>query len=178
MGGVEDIIEQANAYLMLVINKDNAHYRMAQRYARFHKLLGVPAVMVSAIVSTAVFSTLQSSTATALTVLTGTLALLAAVLTALQTFFNYSDLATQHRSTAQKYSDLRRRIEQFRLRQHDASTNRTAALDELGDLSLQLSDIEASEPQILPRVYDAVRGQYYPSWLRSKPSESTDIGQN
>jgi hypothetical protein len=74
----DDVVRQSLAYLALAINKDNAHYKMSQRLNRNHTYLGVPAVIVSAVVSTAVFSTLQQQTAAAVKIITGVLALLAA----------------------------------------------------------------------------------------------------
>ncbi|MEX5718464.1 SLATT domain-containing protein [Geodermatophilus maliterrae] len=89
-GPTADILLQAIVYYVLAINKDNAHFAMAERLQARHKAFGVPATITSVIVSTAIFTTLQEEAALGWKISTGLLSLVAAVLTALQTFFNYA----------------------------------------------------------------------------------------
>ena len=83
---------------------------MALRLERRHKGLGVPVVVTSAVVSTAIFGTLQQDAAIGWKIATGFLSLAAAVLAALRTFFDYSDLAHRHLTSARAWSGIRRRL--------------------------------------------------------------------
>jgi pheromone shutdown protein TraB len=81
---VQDILQQAQQYLVLVINKDNAHYDMATILGRRHWRLGVPVIITTTVVSTAIFSTLTEETAMGWRIATGLISVAAAVLAALQ----------------------------------------------------------------------------------------------
>jgi hypothetical protein len=90
------------------------HYAEAQRCQRFHLAIGIPAVALSAIVGTTVFASLSSATQLDKWVqfAIGTISVVAAVLTALQTLLRLSERADQHRNAASQYSTIRRNIEQ------------------------------------------------------------------
>jgi hypothetical protein len=73
--------------------------------------LGIPAVIIGAVVATGVFATLQKNPGLSWRIITGALALLAAVLTALQTFLRQSERTAHYREAARGYGRIRRRIE-------------------------------------------------------------------
>jgi len=89
---------------------------MALRLERRHKALGVPVIVTSAVVSTAIFASLQQNAAVGWKIATGLLSLAAATLAALQTFFNYTSIAQKHLASARAWSSIRRRLEHFVLR--------------------------------------------------------------
>jgi hypothetical protein len=154
----QGIQERAIAYRALAINKDNSHYRMASRYDRRHKLLGVPVIVTTAIVSTAIFTTLETEASGGWRIATGLLSVVAVVLSALQTFFNYAELSQRHQGSARGYSRVRRSIEIFLLRYDPAAAE--AALADLTQISEQLGQLEAEEPAISARVYARVRREH------------------
>jgi len=102
-----------------------AHYESARRYQRLHIMLGLPAVILSTFVGTAVFATLSKETelqvplpggamslsATQLHLLLGLLSVAAALLTGLQTFLKFSELAEKHRLAGSRFANLKHRIE-------------------------------------------------------------------
>ena len=157
-----NILQTAWAYRQIAVNKDNAHYSMALRFERRHKALGVPVVVMSALVSTAIFGSLQQNAAIGWKIATGLLSLAAATLAALQTFFNYADVAQKHRASARAWSSIRRRLEYFVLRYQLAGLDefRTTALDELESISTVMSEAEAGEPPILEKVYEKIKQKY------------------
>jgi hypothetical protein len=159
---MEYLLDTARAYRELAIHKDNAHYAMTQALERRHKLLGVPVIVTTTLVSTAIFSTLQTQTALAWKIVTGLASLAGAVLAALQTFFNYSDQATRHQVSARGYSRVRRQIELFAL-QYGSGSDRDAALIDLDKLAKQLDELEADEPTISDAVYDKIKKKYKPT---------------
>ena len=157
---IGDVLKEAAAFRQLAIHKDNSHYAMAQRLETRNKVLGVPVIVTTAIVSTAIFSTVETQTAIGWKVATGLVSVAAAVLAALQTFFNYADQAQQHRSSSRAYSQLRRRLELFVLRNTSGQPHRDQALRELNELAQQMDELEKYEPTINSNVYEKTKKRY------------------
>lgn len=75
------------------------------------RLLGVAVVVLSTIVGTAIFSTLESSPSTTVKIVAGVASVGAGVLAALQTFLGLEQRAAKHREVAAAYGMLRRELE-------------------------------------------------------------------
>ena len=95
------------------------HYAAADRCRLLNYLVGVPAIVFSSIVGTAIFAGLEHDTQgpTALgmaprTIVVASISIAAAVLGALQTFLRFPERATQHATAADWYSAIRRDIEE------------------------------------------------------------------
>ena len=88
-----------------------AHDKAVEYYSRLNRFLGIPAIMVTAMVGTTIFATLSEAPTKPVLVAVGSLSIMAAVLTSLQTFLGYSALAEKHKTAADKFSDIRREIE-------------------------------------------------------------------
>ena len=155
-----DVLDTAAAYRQLAINKDNSHYAMAERFERRNKILGVPVVVTTAVVSTAIFGSLETAPSVGWKLATGLISVAAAVLAALQTFFNYTDLAQQHKTSARDYSRVRWQLELFQLRQNSAGVTRNEALHDLNGFAQRLDELEAHEPTISDRVYGKTKRRY------------------
>jgi hypothetical protein len=90
-----------------------AHYAAQERYSRLNLLIGIPAAILSAVVGTAVFASLESNIDFRAKLIVGVFSIIAAVLTGLQTFLRYSETAETHRKSAVAYSAARREIEEL-----------------------------------------------------------------
>ncbi len=90
-----------------------AHHTAAANYEKMNRYLGIPAIILSTIVGTTIFATLQQSTSIYIEILVGLFSISAAVLTSLNTFLGYSERADKHKIAAVKYGDLRTEIEQY-----------------------------------------------------------------
>lgn len=88
-----------------------AHYECARHFERLHLWLGLPAVALSTLVGTTVFASLSKVTDISLQITVGLLSVVAAVLTGLQTFLRYSELAEKHRLAGARFANLKHRIE-------------------------------------------------------------------
>ena len=92
-----------------------AHYDSARKYGKYHIRLGLPAIVLSTIVGTSIFTSLGSaadkSDHVVLTIVVGLLSVVSAALVSLQTFLRYSDLAEKHRVAGAKFANLKHRIE-------------------------------------------------------------------
>lgn len=91
----------------------HGHYLAASRYSRLHFWLGLPTVLLATIVGTTVFATLQQKPEIWLQITVGLMSITAAVLSALQSFLNYSDKTEKHRTAGARYNAIGRELEQF-----------------------------------------------------------------
>jgi hypothetical protein len=89
----------------------SAYYVVAGRYRRANYALGIPVVILSGLVGTAVFAKLQTSMPNGHWLI-GSVSILAAVLSSLQTFLRLADNAAEHGAAAAWYSAIRRDTEQ------------------------------------------------------------------
>lgn len=88
------------------------HFEASKHFGLQHYWTGIPVVVVSAIVGTSIFATLQSQEALAIQIVLGMLSVSAAVLASLQTFLGSSEKAEKHRAAGAAYGAIRREIEQ------------------------------------------------------------------
>lgn len=89
-----------------------AHFETARKFDGYHRVLGISAATLSAVVGTAVFVSLSKAPPFAgLQIITGLLSVAAGVLAALQTFLKYSELSDKHRIAGAKFANLKHRIE-------------------------------------------------------------------
>jgi hypothetical protein len=90
-----------------------AHALAADRLSQWHFWLGVPVVILTTIVGTAAFAALSDlgKTTFLLTLIAGVLSILAAILSALQTFLDFQGRSQKHSSAASKLNALDRRFE-------------------------------------------------------------------
>jgi len=170
----EDILEKAKQFQNFCIKKCNAHYLAAETSARRNQWFGIPTAILTAIVATSIFGTLsQKETIVWLSILTGGLSVLAAVLSSLQTFLRFSEIAQEHRVAAVGFESMRRKIDLFLLK-YRGSDDRLAALDRLEKLSSDIDAISQSCPTLPDAIYDAVK--WRPASVRTfNISEKNDI---
>jgi hypothetical protein len=100
------------AWLRRARESQLSHYAMANRLAKRNLWMGVPVIVITAMVGTSAFA----SIVTELIPLWAKIAVggasgLAAVLAALQTFFKFSERAERHKTFAAKFGAVRRELE-------------------------------------------------------------------
>lgn len=94
----------------------HAHYYLATNLRRRNLALGIPVVILSAIVGTALFASLAASSDSfplGLRLAVGSVSLLAAVLAAIQTFLRFAERSERHAQAADWYSAIRREIDEL-----------------------------------------------------------------
>lgn len=107
--GYEKLLKTWESDLWIICH---SHYEAAGIAAKKNYRLGVPTIIISAIVGTAIFSTLESSPGTYIKIITGLLSISAVVLSSLQTFLNWSEKAEIHREAGAKFGSLLKELEQ------------------------------------------------------------------
>jgi hypothetical protein len=164
----EGMIRTAEDYRRTAQKKSNAHYRMSELAGKKHTKIGVPAATVSAIVGTAIFSTVGSAKENLLAqIVAGLLSLLATILVSLQTFFNFSEVSSKHREAAANYEAIRHKLDWFVLAHAKLqdSDNLEQPLATLLEIASSMDQIRRAAPSIPDSVYDVVETS-----LSSKPT--------
>ena len=90
-----------------------AHYLSADHFGARKYWLGIPAVILSTLVGTSVFATVQKQPDLWLQITVGLASVAAALLASLQTFLGYAERAEKHRIAGAKYGALGRELEQL-----------------------------------------------------------------
>jgi hypothetical protein len=110
----------------------HAYYLEAERYKRWHFWLGVPAVIFSTVVGTAVFASLENqSVSISARVDIALVSIAAAVLAGLQTFLRLSETAAAHAHAGDWYAAIKRDIEQLRALRREERGSARACTDTL-----------------------------------------------
>ncbi|MCY4487798.1 MAG: SLATT domain-containing protein [Deltaproteobacteria bacterium] len=107
-----DNLEMLNRWRTNCRRSQIANYTSANRFANRNYFLGVPTVVLSAMVATTVFAALGQSVELHIQILVGFVSVVAAVLAALQTFLRFDELASKHRSIAAEYGSVKRQLDQ------------------------------------------------------------------
>jgi hypothetical protein len=124
-----------------------AHFESAMRFGKQNMQLGLPAIIFSTIVGTSVFASLNNDNIPQLAkIAVGLISVVAALLTALQTFLGFSERAEKHRTTAVRYGAVGRQIEQFL----QTGSSARQSTDDLVDQIRERLDRLAEESPVLP----------------------------
>lgn len=130
------------------------HYEAGRRYDRLHLLLGIPAIVVSAIVGTAVFASLAAKNhEPVITILVGFLSVAAAVLASLQTFLKYSELAERHKLAGARFADLKHKIELIAVFQ---PAELDALKPQLAEVEERWETVREESPNIPGTIWDRI----------------------
>ena len=156
---MNDVLRTAVDYRHYAQKKANAHFTMAEASRKSHRRLGIPATIAGAVAGTSLFATLSKPGEFVwVQVATGFLALAGAVLSALHTFLNFSDVERQHRAAAAQFEATRHDLDQFVLLEL-ASEHRDQreAITTLREIARRFDAIAEKAPTIPDPVYDSTR---------------------
>jgi hypothetical protein len=151
---MEKTLSLAENYSKSALLNRAAHYGAAKIANQRHVLLGAPATLISTIVGTAIFASLNGNPDNSIKIFTGLIALLGAALSALQTFFKFSELAEKHRLAGANYGDIKRKFDLFLLK-YGLSDHppESEAVAELAKLAEVLSRLAQESPDIPDAAY-------------------------
>lgn len=125
------------------------HFTAAKACEQKNIYLGIPVIVLSTIVGSAVFASIQSTSTTNIKIVVGALSITAAILSGLQTFLKFSERAQRHKITATKYGVLRRELEQSIALASDGIRS-CKFLDDFTDVSDRNNDRSGSAIDVLP----------------------------
>lgn len=135
-----------------------AHYRVASRLRTYNVWLGLPVVIFTTAVGTSLFATLNEERPTVLVrAIVGGISVLAAVLAAIQTFFNFATRADQHVLAADWYASIRRKVEQeLRIpRKHRGDPKKF-----MDGIRKEMNTVGSQFPEIGDRLWTQVAGEF------------------
>ena len=155
---MEDVLARARRYRTHAEYLGRAHYLAADRAAGRHRALGVPVVVVTAVVSTSIFSSLAEDPPDRWRIVVGVVAAAAAVLAALQTFFGFADAAARHRAAGAAYGGVRREVDLLEVR-HGGSpgADRAVAVADLEAIAARLTELGRTSPTVGTALYERAR---------------------
>ena len=125
-----------------------AHYASADLFRTLNYLVGVPAVIFSSVVGTALFVGLEKDSPR--TLMVGSISILAAVLAALQTFLRFAERASLHATAADWYSAIRRDIEEIL---HLPVADRGIPKDRLDEVRKEMNRAAQDSPELSGRYW-------------------------
>jgi hypothetical protein len=105
---------------------------------------------MSALVSGSVLQSTDGNPSKSLTLTTGILSTLVVILTAVQTTFKLGERGEAHRSAADGFGRIERKLEIFVHREH---RDLAKGWDELGALGEEVANVETGAPAYLRRTY-------------------------
>ena len=138
----------------------HAHYHLMSKLRRRNLALGIPVVILSAIVGTALFATVATSSARApawVRLLAGCISVLAAILAGVQTFLKFAERSQQHGLAADWLAAVRRDIDLIRA---TPETERGDPKKVLGDLRKEINKIAQNAPGIGEKTWHAYATRY------------------
>jgi hypothetical protein len=131
-----------------------AHFRTASLLERRHFWIGVPAVVLSTVVGSSVFASMQEKASPYAKLAVAIASIAAAILAALQTFLRFAERAERHRVIGTSFSALKKEL-QFRrvYPPRDAASEESYAADFLK----RWSQLVESSPTADERVFQFTR---------------------
>ena len=112
---------------------------MAESLGHRNVFLGVPVVVLTAIVGTSIFASVSGGgAAVGVRIAAGTISLIAGALASIQTFLRFGARSEQHRVAAERWAAVRREIEK----------TRALTAEEVGDPKQLLDHIQARMDEV------------------------------
>ncbi len=102
------IIEEAKRIENDASYSAKGHYEAAGYWTRFHLMIGIPTVVLSAIAGASALAQFDNHS-----IIAGFLAIIVAALTAVATFLNPNEKANSHQNVGNKYNALRNKVRVF-----------------------------------------------------------------
>ena len=126
----------------------NNHFARANRLSSIDLALGIPVVVLTTVVGTSVFATLQETLNTRIRIIGGVLIVLAAVLASLHTWLHLGEQVEKNRAAAESWSAIRTEITEM-LALHPAhAATRGDPKEYLDGLRARIDEVAAESPEM------------------------------
>ena len=136
----------------------HAYYSEAERFKRWHFWLGIPAVILSSVVGTAVFATLENEKIGILPrIFIALVSIAAAVLAGLQTFLRLAETSSTHGAAADWYAAIKRDIEQLLAMRAEERGHAKACADALRK---EINKVGQKSPELRESLWTTVAERY------------------
>lgn len=147
-----DVEQLVTDWFRRVRESQRVHYECGTHFSRRNYHLGIPAIVLSTSVGTAVFASLETAAAGHMRILVGLVSIAAAVLASLQTFLGYAERADRHRTAGAEYGGVRRSLELLKTMPPQTEEDLGSALDAIKS---KMDELAKNAPEV-------------PSWLKDR----------
>lgn len=169
--GEKAVDELLNKWCLRVKRSQLAHRFAAKQLSKFHVLLGGSAAVLSTITGTSIFASLEKGLSGYGRIVVGVTSLLAALLSALQTFLRLDENSNKHQKADAGYSAIRQQIEQYRVTQYQTSNQTTNADEFLNSIRQQMEELAEDSPIVPERHWHKARTVLSAHEARKKKSD-------
>jgi len=122
------------------IHSGKAQYNAGDRWSRYHLLLGVPSVVLSALAGTAFFKDQPE--------IAGIMSTIVAILTALSTFLKPSERASSHKGSGDQYLTLRNDARVLRTIKLGSACDNASAIANLDEITKRRNELNQASAQV------------------------------
>jgi hypothetical protein len=169
---MNDILAKAKTYQKTYHDVGRAHYIAANYYAALNRLFGVPVIVITAMVGTTIFATLNESPDPKWKIAAGLFSLIGTVLASLQTSLGFANTAQKHKFAGENYRAIQRRFETFQLKFAEAGRElRTSAITEYERLTQELDEIPKKCPTVPDWCYEKAKREALKAAPLQKPTQ-------
>lgn len=160
--GMNDLLDKALEYEGFYRTLARAHYIAANSNANYNRYyFGIPVVVITAVVGTTIFSTLNDNPDPKWKIATGLVSLVGTILSSLQTTLGFAQTAEKHKAAAETYETVRRQFMMFRLKYAEATPDqRQEALADFEKTIASLAEIPKEFPTVPDRCYDRAKKEH------------------
>lgn len=137
-----EIFDLITDWKQRVNEHQKASIALAAKYTKYHYGIGLPATILTAIVSAILLTEVEEPS---IRIAVGIVGIIAAILSAIQTFFSYAKRAENHRLVTSQLVHLRRDIEIFERFVPDRKSEREQRIRGINE---RISEIEKGAPTI------------------------------
>lgn len=153
----KNTIEELNKFRIDCMYGKKKHYNARDRYAGYHKKMGIVIVILTAIMGTSVYSSLSNSDVPSAKIVVVIFSAIIAVLTALQTYLNFEKRALRHKVAADRYLCLMKETQRLIAYNRDENKPIEDVQKELERLCQEVEGIHKDEPETSQGDYQKAR---------------------
>jgi hypothetical protein len=155
---MNDIINKAREYEKTYQIVGRAHYIAADRFNSLNRLFGIPVIIITAVVGTTIFSTLDQNPNPAWKIVAGLVSLTGTVLASLQTSLGFAQTAQKYKAAGESYRAIRRKFETFQLKYSTVGAEqRGAVMTEFEGLVKTLDEVPKEFPTVPDKCYEKAK---------------------
>ena len=155
---MEDILTKALEFADKYRITGRAHYLSASYYAKLNRLFGIPVIIITAVVGTTIFGTLEQNPNSSFKIAAGLISIVGTVLATLQTTLGFAQIAEKHKAAGETYRSMQRRFELFELKFKATGPEvREIAMNQLEDLVEKLDEVAKNFPAMSDRFYSTAK---------------------
>jgi hypothetical protein len=157
-----DPAELIKGWKLHAVKARRKHEEAARQLDRKRYLIGVPAIIVSAIVGASVIASLEAHFGAWVTIAVGLGSIAASILASLQTFLGYAERADKHRAAGVDYKAVIRELEEEKVLSLAALPSECAELRRwLDDIRSRFDDLEQKTPIVPHKIDRAIESENF-----------------